>query len=223
MNRALLKQDAKEAMRSANPSPVLTTLAFFAISLAFTFFANIFTLIQAFSGKSGSDGFIGWLVYAVITILFSLLLGCIQFGYYVYSLKVFKKQDPGITELFSHFPMLLKVLGLSLYMSILVWLWSLLLFIPGIIAALRYSQAFFVLAENPDWSAGDCIRESKKLMKGHLVEYIFLLLSFFFWGLLTLITFGLASLYVLPYMQVTFAGYYLSLKPAESYYDPNWN
>ena len=34
MNRALLKQDAKDAMKAANPHPVLTTLVFWAIQLA---------------------------------------------------------------------------------------------------------------------------------------------------------------------------------------------
>ena len=36
MNRALLKQDAKDAMRAATPHPALTTLAYLAISIAFS-------------------------------------------------------------------------------------------------------------------------------------------------------------------------------------------
>ena len=217
MNRALLKSDAREAMNTAIPSPILTTLAFLAISLAFTFITNIFSLIQTFSGQSGSEGFIGWLVFSAVSVVFSLLLGCIQFGYYAYSLKVFQRQDTGIAELFSHFHLLLKVFWLAFRIGIQTGLWTLLLVVPGIIAALRYSQAFYVLAENPDLSAGDCIRESKQLMIGHLWEYIVLNLSFLLWCLLSAVTLGLAFLYVYPYMQITMAGYYLSLKPADTY------
>ena len=217
MNRALLKQDAREAMNNATPSPILTTLAFFAISLAVTLFMNIFTLIQAFSETLGTQSLMGWLICSVAIIIFSLLLGGIQFGYYVYSLKVFQQQDTGIGELFSHFQLLLKVFWLALRITIQAGLWTLLFIVPGIVAMLRYSQAFYVLAENPDLSAGDCIRESKELMKGHLWEYIILNLSFFFWNLLSSITLGLASLYVYPYMQITLAGYYLSLKPRDAY------
>lgn len=214
MNRSLLKLDAKDAMRFANPHPVLVTLAFLAISFAGSLILTAFNVIQTLSSPTGEPGVLGLLIYMVLTVIFSLVLGVIQYGYYVYSLKVFKKENTGVMELFSHFPMMLKVLGLSLYMGLFIWLWSLLLIIPGIIAALRYSQAFYVLADNPDMSIRDCVRESKLLMKGHLWEFIILGLSFILWILLALITFGIGYLYVTPYMQITMAGYYLSLKPA---------
>ena len=214
MNRSLLKLDAKDAMRFANPHPVLVTLAFLAISFAGSLILTAFNVIQTLSSPTGEPGVLGLLIYMVLTVIFSLVLGAIQYGYYVYSLKVFKKENTGVMELFSHFPMMLKVLGLSLYMGLFIWLWSLLFIIPGIIAALRYSQAFYVLAENPDMSIRDCVIESKLLMKGHLWEFIILGLSFILWILLALITFGIGYLYVVPYMQITMAGYYLSLKPA---------
>lgn len=46
-------------------------------------------------------------------------------------------------------------------------LWTLLFIIPGIIAAYRYRLCWFLKAENPDWSAKECIAESCRLMKGH--------------------------------------------------------
>jgi uncharacterized membrane protein len=46
-------------------------------------------------------------------------------------------------------------------------LWTLLFIIPGIIAAYRYRLCWFLKAENPDWSAKECIAESGRLMKGH--------------------------------------------------------
>ena len=205
MNRALLKQDAKDAMKAANPHPVLTTLVFWAIQLAAQIILGIVSSIGAF------------LIYLVVAIVIGLLIGTVQFGYYAYSLKVFKHEEAGISELLAYFPMLLKIFGLSLWMGLFIMLWSCLCYIPGIIAALRYSQAFYILAEDPNKGIRQCVNESKELMSGHLWEYFVLQLSFILWYLLTGVTCGIASLYVTPYTEITNAGYYLSLKPEQSY------
>lgn len=220
MNRALLKQDAKDAMSMANPHPVLTTLIFLVICTVAAFIPNIITGTFGITGavlNSESVIMFGGLVSLLITIIIVLLLCAVQFGYIVYSLKVFKHEDTGINELFAYFPMLLKIIGLALWMGLFMWLWSCLCIIPGIIAGLRYSQAFFILAENPDKSIRECVNESKELMSGRLWEYFVLQLSFILWILLTCVTCGLAGLYVQPYKQITNAGYYLSLKPYDTY------
>mgnify|MGYP002638623721 CR=1 FL=1 len=220
MNRALLKQDAKNAMSLANPHPVLTTLVLIAVSLAASMIFGVVTNLFNFTGFiTGYAAFslIGALVAMVSGVVISLLLATVQFGYTVYCLKVFKQEETGINELFAYFPMLLKVFGLSLWICLFVMLWSCLCYIPGIIAALRYSQAFFILAENPEKGIRECVNESKELMSGRLWEFFVLQLSFILWGILTVITCGIASLYVQPYMTTTYAGYYLSLKPVNSY------
>lgn len=220
MNRALLKQDAKNAMSMANPHPVLTTLVLMVISVAATMVLGLVSGILGVGDAifdNAAVSFVTGLLYMVVSIIVSLFLGTIQFGYTVYSLKVFKQEETGINELFGYFPMLLKILGLSLWMGLFISLWSCLCVIPGIIAALRYSQSFYILAENPDMSIRDCVNESKAMMSGRLWEFFVLQLSFILWMLLVSVTCGLASLYVSPYMQITMAGYYLSLKPYDSY------
>lgn len=220
MNRALLKQDAKNAMSLANPHPVLTTLILLVVSIASTFILNIVTgifgLTGALFGTESNSAFSAFIT-TLLGLVLEILLGAVQFGYAVYCLKVFKQEDTGINELFSYFPMVLKIFGLTLWMSLFIALWSCLFLIPGIIAGLRYSQSFFILAENPDMSIRDCVNESKALMSGRLWEFFVLQLSFILWGLLGVITCGLAFLYVEPYMQITYAGYYLSLKPYDTY------
>lgn len=220
MNRALLKQDAKNAMSMANPHPVLTTLVYMVVSLAATMILGVVSGILGIGDvifDNEAVSFMSSLIYMAAAIVMSLLLGTVQFGYAVYSLKVFKQEDTGIYELFGYFPMMLKVFGLSLWMGLFVFLWSCLCGFPGIIAALRYSQSFYILAENPDMSIRDCVNESKAMMSGRLWELFVLQLSFILWELLICFTCGLATLYVAPYMQVTLAGYYLSLKPYNSY------
>lgn len=241
MNRALLKQDAKNAMSMANPHPVLTTLAFMAVQIAaqvvLYLVSTIFGVTSSitmgilmesggyysdYPSAAGTVSTAGMLIYLIVAVLISLVLGVVQFGYTAYSLKVFKGEETGVNELFSHFSLIFKIFGLSLWMGLFILLWSCLCYIPGIIAALRYSQAFYILAENPDKGIRQCVNESKMMMSGRIWEYFVLQLSFLLWILLVAVTCGLADLYVTPYMAITNAGYYLSLKPEDVYTDASY-
>ncbi len=108
--------------------------------------------------------------------------------------------------------------GKSILLSFLIWiftiLWSLLFVIPGIIKAYSYRMAFFILADNPELSANEALQKSKEMMKGHKLDLFVLDLSFIWWFLLVAITFGVASIYVAPYVGATQANFYKSLKEA---------
>jgi uncharacterized membrane protein len=86
----------------------------------------------------------------------------------------------------------------------------------GMIAAsLRYSQAFYILADNPDWRAGRVISESVRLMKGskgRLMWLEFLLMWVNLGGLLLL---GLGLLWTLPLTSMANARFYADLLPQE--------
>ena len=75
-------------------------------------------------------------------------------------------------------------------------------------------MSMHILAENKGMGALDCINESKEMTNGHKWELFVLSLSFIGWGFLCSITFGIALIWVLPYMNATFANAYESLKPA---------
>ena len=66
-----------------------------------------------------------------------------------------------------------------------------LLFIPAVMAAIKYSQAFFVLAEQPDLRPMECIRRSKELMNGNKGKFVLLQLSFVPWLILAEIPSGI--------------------------------
>ena len=99
-----------------------------------------------------------------------------------------------------------------LLVAVFTLLWSLLLYIPGIIKAISYSMSFYILAENPEMSAREALNESKKIMHGHKMDYFVLALSFIPWILLVMITFGIAAIWVAPYMQLTITNFYHSIK-----------
>lgn len=81
----------------------------------------------------------------------------------------------------------LPMFWLTALMTIKIAFWSLLFIIPGIIAAINYSLAWFVKADHPELSAFQCIARSCELMDGHRMELISLGLSYCGWYFLIVI------------------------------------
>ena len=91
--------------------------------------------------------------------------------------------NPGY--IFNGFEYYLKTLLLMIVMCVFIFLWTLLLIVPGIIAAFRYSQCFYVLADDPKKGIMQCINESKQMMTGNKMKLFLLDLSFIGWLLLS--------------------------------------
>lgn len=224
MNRQELKFDAKNKMREAAVNPYVVTLILGVILMVLSgvqfildFWGNIIGTGSSVNTGEAGTYIVSSLVFFVIYLVISTIL---QFGYSSYCLKVANRDESmSYGDLFSSVRYLLKAIGLTLMISVFVLLWCILLVIPGIIAAYRYSQAIFIMVEDPNKGIMQCIRESKEMMAGHKMEYFILELSFFFWMLLGGVTCGLAYIYVYPYMTVTFANYYNQLKPVSVVYE----
>jgi len=92
--------------------------------------------------------------------------------------------------------------------GIFVFLWSLLLLIPGIIKGLAYSQTFYLLKDHPEYTVLEAITESRKRMVGYKWKYFLLHLSFIGWGILCLISLGIGLLWLVPYYNATMAAFY---------------
>lgn len=88
-------------------------------------------------------------------------------GAAAFSLRIVCGQAAQVGNIFSGFRIFGKALKLQLWTGLLIFLWSLLLIIPGIIAALRYSQAVYLITYRPDLKIGEALRSSSEMMKGH--------------------------------------------------------
>ena len=126
-------------------------------------------------------------------IYFLLVSGAMILGLSLFFLATFRQHDPQVTDIFLGFEKFGKALGLFLFRGLFIVLWSLLFIIPGIIAAIRYSQAFFILADNPEKGIRQCMNESKAMMKGNCGKMFLLSLSFIGWALLCYIPCGVMS------------------------------
>ena len=151
---------------------------------------------------------IGWIGTLVVTPAFEISLCMIY-------LKLTKNEDISIADTFNGFNITGKALWLYIMTNVFVFLWSLLLVIPGIIKSFAYSMAPYILAENPELTASEALNKSKEMMNGHKLDLFVLQLSFFWWYLLGSITFGIAYIYELPYVSATIANFYNSIKNKE--------
>jgi uncharacterized membrane protein len=99
------------------------------------------------------------------------------------------------------------------FMSLKIFLWTLLFIIPGIIKAYEYRMVPFILAERPDLDTKEVLKLGSRMMEYEKFNVFILDLSFIGWGLLSAITFGIVGVFfVSPYIEQTYAALYNTLK-----------
>ncbi len=130
-------------------------------------------------------------------------------------LKLAKNEEISIGDLFNGFNITGKAVWLSIITYVFTFLWSLLFIIPGIIKVFSYAMAPYILADNPELTANEALTKSKEIMDGHKFDLFVLQLSFFWWYILGAITFGIAYIYVVPYVSATTTNFYNSIKDRE--------
>lgn len=85
----------------------------------------------------------------------------------------------------------------------------------GIIAAslfsLPFSLVFYMYWDFPEYNAKYILKRSIDLMSGNYMRYLGLQLSFLPLELLSILSFGIGSLWVTPYINITNANFYLNL------------
>ncbi|MFB3845228.1 MAG: DUF975 family protein [Candidatus Cloacimonadaceae bacterium] len=155
--------------------------------------------------------------------IISLILGGpMTLGYTKIILKVYHREPYELGQLFDGFKDFGRSLSAYLLMLLYVFLWTLLLIVPGIIAALSYSMVFFLLAENPQLQASEALRQSKEMMVGHKWDLFRLILSFIGWIFLSILSFGIGYLWLESYIYVAYANFYYKIKgqPEEEILQP---
>lgn len=140
-----------------------------------------------------------------------IISGPIYLGLAAFFLKLVRNEEVRFGDLFGGFKYFLNTFLLHLFIVIFTILWFMLLIVPGFVALLKYSMAFYIMRDNPEIGALEAIRQSKELMYGHKTRFFFLWLSFIGWFILGIVTFGLGFLYLLPYYNATKAHFYEDL------------
>ena len=155
-----------------------------------------------------------WLQSIGAMFLYGLIAGvplcspAMQGGYLKYNVKLIRREYTNVADVFDGFSLFGKSLWLSIITGFFIYLWSLLFLIPGIIKSFSYSMAPYILAENPQMTAREALQASKDLMHGKKGQLFYLGLTFIGWFLLGAFSLGIAYIWIIPYIQATFAAFY---------------
>lgn len=171
-----------------------------------------------------------WITIGLIPTLVSLLTITVQFGenttvnqlslplsilvsffevgsmLYIYDIINERKDIPqGFTNQFKEIinSITQKSFIVYLLVSLYTVLWALIPLAGIIIAIIKgyaYGLAIYLSKDNDQISYNDAITNSRRLMDGKKQDRFMLSLSFIPWILLSIITMGLANIYVIPYM-----------------------
>lgn len=195
MNRKFLKSQAKEQIKGKIG-------ILFVITLIIAIVSGLATAVLSLIPVVGS-------LAATIIVTPAFALSLIR----IY-LSLAQGANPEVKDAFTGFDDFWSAFKVTFLVGLYTFLWSLLFVIPGIIKGFSYSMSLYILAENKGKSAKECIKESMEMTDGHKMELFVLGLSFIGWGFLVAITFGIAAIWVAPYMQATLTNAYNSLKPS---------
>lgn len=105
-----------------------------------------------------------------------------------------------------------KKLVVSILRTVFITLWCFFFIIPGIVYNYSSYFSFQIMCENPNLKPMEALKLSKKMVAGNRSELFALDLSFIGWWILCGISFGIASIYAIPYYLTTQALYYENFK-----------
>ena len=158
---------------------------------------------------------------SVFSLVHFILGGTINLGYTRFLLDQHDGHELAFKTLFSQFDRFGDGFLQKFLRGLYVFLWSLLLIIPGIVKSYSYAMTPYIMTDHPEMTVNEAITASRQLMDGHKMELFLLQLSFIGWMILNIFTLGIGSLWLHPYMQATEAAYYRYLtgtyRPANTY------
>lgn len=204
-----LMADARVALSGSWGLAILGFVLYGLLILSFFVFVVSAILFAGASSADTETDFINKVVFLVplLGLVQFFLSGAITVGFMGFFLGIAQEGEAQLERLFIGFRRFWKSFGVYFLYSVFVFLWSLLLVIPGIIASFRYAMAFFIIADDEDCGPLEAISRSKEMMKGNKWKLFCLGCRFFGWGLLcTLLPIG--YIWLVPYMQTSLAKFY---------------
>ena len=225
LNRPMLKAQARGLIQTAQPRVLYASLIFTLLSAFIAYLSarlvgistetldrmtqymaqgNYEYALRLYDAKAPSTA--AW----IIDFALRLVMDVVSAGFIIFLLNTVRGSGAVYANLLDGFGMFFRIILLEIVTIVLISLWSLLLVIPGIIAAYRYSMSLFILLDHPEYGIMDCIRESKRITSGYKWQLFILDLSFLVWVLLSFLPFlGWAiQLWFTPYYSLTRILYY---------------
>lgn len=238
IDRAGVKQQAINIIKNAKPSMISAGLIYTLLAAVFGYLSLRLTGVDTAmmnrmmeAARAGQTETVMNLMMktmpgtgaSLIDLLLRLALGIVGVGFTLFTLNTIRKTEPLLENLLDGFGLLPRLLLVMILQYLFIFLWSMLFVIPGMIAAYRYSLSIYVMIDHPEYSAMDCIRESKRLTQGYKGQLFMLDLSFLLWLLLSALpVIGYAvQIFLTPYMETAHALYYEQIRTSRSFTFPD--
>lgn len=206
LNRPAIKAEAKSfiGQNARWWKMTLATIAIYLLNGGISIYVNIATVIN----RDDPSTTVGYSSSVITLLLIPFTIAAS--GYYLNHIRGFNPEwkslyKEGIDNYGSY-------LVTGVLVNVFTFLWSLLFVVPGIIKALSYSQANYVIHDNPRLKGKEAIEISKRMTNGFKGDLFSMYLSFIGWYILVGLTGGILSIYVTPYVETTAAMYYENLK-----------
>ncbi|MCL2634732.1 MAG: DUF975 family protein [Oscillospiraceae bacterium] len=106
----------------------------------------------------------------------------------------------------------MSVVKAMILRDLFVFLWTLLLIIPGIVKSYSYKMVPYILSEYPNMHWKEALRLSKEMTDGEKWNMFVLDLSFLGWWILGVMAFGIGVIFVQPYYEATWVQFYLMIR-----------
>ena len=232
IDRVAVKQRAKNLVRTAKPSMLTAALLFVLLGVVINWLSSRLVGLTANQATTMFENFTAGnydAAYAVVRRsspssmeflldqLLQLALQVISVGFSIFVINTIRQKGPVYGNLLDGFTMMPRLLFLLILQSLLIFLWTLLFIVPGIVAVYKYRFAVYLMIDHPEWSATDCLRESKRMTQGYKGQLFRLDLSFLLWFILCAVpVIGYAAqIYVTPYKEAADVYYYETVKAGE--------
>ena len=148
---------------------------------------------------------------ATAGVLAALLSGLLQVAQSGFFLRLWRGESVGVADMLASMADdgFLRKVGGMLWVQLQVFLYSLLLIVPGLMRAYSLALTPYILADYPNVPAKEALKISMRMMRGYKADLFILGLSYIGWYILCGLTFGLLLIfYVGPYSLCAYAGFY---------------
>lgn len=226
---AELKALAKESLMGKYGVAIGASLLYILITYAITEISALLLFIP---------GIVGTILYYLSIFVITVFTGIFAYGFNFLFLKISCNIPVKISDLYYGFSTHTKeILKAQLFRSVITYITfvpcyvfnevvsteqltnyiGLYVILYGLgllgqfIVTLLYNQTFFIMLDFPNYDAKKALSFSRQLMKGNKGRFTYLMVSFIPLMLLGMLTCCIGYLWIVPYMQATFAQFYLDL------------
>ena len=134
--------------------------------------------------------------------------GAFSLGYAAFMLRIVRRSNPDFEQIFSGFQRWGRATWTLVVYFVRALLWLLLLIIPGIVKMIAYSQIWYVLNDEPELTAGQALKRSEELMRGHKLDFLMLGLLLVLLALASVVTLFIGLFWIGPWITASYAKFY---------------